>query len=83
MGGAFNFYEKTPFPKFTGKKREYLGFRREWTEVVIPRYPNQEEFLVREISLHIPAEMEPDIKICTLWLRFGSFSIKSMELVRN
>ena len=50
VGGAFNFYEKKPFPKFTGKKREYLGFRHELTEVVIPRYPNQEEFLVREIS---------------------------------
>ena len=28
-GAAFNFYEKKPFPKFTGKKREYLGFRQE------------------------------------------------------
>ena len=26
-GAAFNFYEKKTFPKFTGKKREYLGFR--------------------------------------------------------
>ena len=62
MGGAFNLYEKKPFPKFTWKKREYLGFRREWTEVVILRNPNQKEFLVRKISRHIPAEMEPDIK---------------------
>ena len=30
--------------------------------MVIPRYPQQEEFLVRKISRHIPAEMEPDIK---------------------
>ena len=37
VGGAFNFYEKKLFPKFTRKKREYLGFRHEGTEVVIPK----------------------------------------------
>ena len=60
--GAFNFYEKKPFPKFSGSKREYLGFCRKWIEVVVMRYLGQEHFLVREIAPHIPAEVEPHIK---------------------
>ena len=47
LAGAFNFYEKRAFPKFNGKKREYLSFRREWTQIVEPKYRGQEYFLVK------------------------------------
>ena len=43
--GNFYFYEKKPFPSFSGKKRDFIGLRRKWKEVVTSRYPGQ-EFLI-------------------------------------
>ena len=69
------------------KKWGYLGFRRKWTEDVIPRYPNQEEFLVCKISCHIPAEMEPNIKnlhtIAEVWIVLNKEYGFSEELVNK
>ena len=55
-----SYFEKRPFPKFTGEKRNYPSFRKEWKECVGLNYA--EEFQVREIRRAIPKWIEPEVK---------------------
>ena len=55
-----NYFEKRPFPKFSGEKREYPSFRKEWKQCIAPSF--QSEFQLREIRRAIPKHVEPDIK---------------------
>ena len=63
-----NYFEKRPFPKFSGAKRDYPSFRKEWKQCVTPNF--KEEFQLREILRAVPKYVEPDLK-----------NIKDMSLV--
>ena len=53
-------YEKRPYPKFNGKKRNYPSFKREWSETVTNKFSS--EFELRLIRDNVLVEVQPDIK---------------------
>ena len=53
-------YEKRPFPRFDGKKRNFPSFKREWSDTVTGKYPP--DFELRQIRECTPKEIQPDIK---------------------
>ena len=55
-----NYFEKRPFPKFSGAKRDYPSFRKEWKQCVGPSF--NEEFQLREMTRAVPGLVEPDLK---------------------
>ena len=57
---ARNYFQKQPFPKFSGESRDYLCFRKEWRETVAPSH--DEIFQLREIRRAVPAKLQPDLK---------------------
>ena len=53
-------YEKRPYPKCDGKRRNYPCFRREWSETVTNKVAT--EFELRLIRDSVPAQIQPAIK---------------------
>ena len=60
VGGGQYYYERTPLPKFDGKKRNYPTFCRDWQSCVGTRF--DATYQLREIRKRVPSEVEPDIK---------------------
>ena len=58
--GAIHYFQKQPFPKFDGQKRNYPSFRREWTDTVSTSYSI--DFQIGEIRRNVPRTVEPDLK---------------------
>ena len=65
------YFQKVPFPKFNGTKRNYPSFRREWQETVANFYP--EEFQLREIRRALPGYVVPDIKNMRMMVEVWEF----------
>ena len=59
-GRPESFFERRPFPKFNGSKRNYPSFKREWRECISKSF--KEEFQLREIKRCVPKEIELDLK---------------------
>ena len=57
------YFQKSKFPEFSGARRDYPGFRKEWRQCVSPNYDGV--FQLREIAKRVPKEIEPDIKNAT------------------
>ena len=57
------YFQKSKFPEFSGARRDYPGFRKEWRQCVTPNY--DEVFQLREITKRVPKEIEADIKNAT------------------
>ena len=53
-GRPESFFERRPFPKFDGNRRNYPGFKRECVSKSF-----REEFQLREIKRSVPKEIEP------------------------
>ena len=47
-----NYFEKRPFPKFSGEKRDFPSFRKEWTTCIGTSF--REKFQLREIRRCVP-----------------------------
>ena len=60
LGKQGHYFQKSKFPEFSGSRRDYPGFRKEWRQCVSPNY--DEIFQLREISKRVPKEVEPDVK---------------------
>ena len=57
---ARTYFQRQPFPKFTGESRDYLTFRKEWRESVTPSH--DETFQLREVRRAVPSKLQPDLK---------------------
>ena len=57
---ARSYFQKRPFPKFSGESRNYLSFHKEWRETVAP--PNDKVFQLQEIWTAVPPKIQPDLK---------------------
>ena len=57
---ARTYFQKQPFPHFSGESRYYLCFRKEWRETVAPSH--DEVFQLWEIRRAVPAKLQPDLK---------------------
>ena len=57
---ARSYFQRQPFPKFSGESRDYLAFRKEWRETVTPSH--DETFQLREIRRAVPSKLQPDLK---------------------
>ena len=57
---ARTYFQKQPFPRFSGESRDYLCFRKEWRETVAPSH--DEVFQLREIRRAVPAKLQPHLK---------------------
>ena len=53
-------YAKRSFPSFSGQRRDYPGFRKEWHSTVALCF--EEPFLLREILKCVPKSIVPEIK---------------------
>ena len=58
--GQSNYFKKRPFPEFSGNKRDYPSFHKEWMQCIAPTF--QQEFQLREIRRAVPKWVEPDLK---------------------
>ncbi|WP_416879611.1 hypothetical protein, partial [Litorimonas sp.] len=58
--GGMAFHTRQPFPKFTGAKRSYPTFRKDWLETVSPYYPLPQQ--LRELRKCLPSILEPEVK---------------------
>ena len=67
---AEGYFQRKPFPKLDGKRRNFPGFRQERTTCIAPHF--SEKFQLREICLCVPKEIEADLK-----------NLRSMEEVWN
>ena len=57
------YFQKSKFPEFSGARRDYPGFHKEWHECVSPNY--DVVFQLWEITKRVPREIEPDVKNAT------------------
>ena len=57
---ARSYFQRQPFPKFSGESRDYLAFRKEWRETVTPSH--DETFQLCEIRRAVPSKLQPDLK---------------------
>ena len=57
---ARSYFQKQPFPRFSGESRDYLCFRKEWRETVSPSH--DKVFQLQEIRRVVPAKIQPDLK---------------------
>ncbi|WP_416879665.1 C2HC-type zinc finger protein, partial [Litorimonas sp.] len=57
---AAAFHTRQPFPKFSGAKRSYPTFRKDWLETVSPHYPQPQQ--LRELCKCLPNLLEPEVK---------------------
>ena len=55
-----NYFQRQPFPKFSGESRDYFAFRNELKETVTPSH--EEQFQLREIRRTMPSKLLPDLK---------------------
>ena len=52
---------KAEWPRFTGERRDYITFRRDWRHCV-GTFPENHQ--IREIRKVVPKIVEPEIKNC-------------------
>ena len=57
---ARSYFQKQPFPRFSGESRDYLSFRKEWKETVAPSY--DEVFQLQEVRRAVPPKIQPNLK---------------------
>ena len=78
-------YKRREKPTFDGQKRNYPSWKREWEEGISGLMPENCE--VREVKLHVPVEVEPDLKNLTsmkeVWAILDSRYGKAMELTQE
>ena len=54
------YFQKQPFPRFSGESLDYLSFCKEWRETIAPSH--EEFFQLWEIPRAVPAKIQPDLK---------------------
>ena len=78
-------YKRRDKPTFDGQRRNYPSWKREWQDGISGNLPENSE--VREIKLHLPGEVEPDIKNLTtmkeVWGILDARYGKAMELTQE
>ena len=55
-----SYFQRRPFPKFSGESRDYIVFRKEWQETVSPSH--DESFQLRKIRRAVPSKLELELK---------------------
>ena len=57
---SYNLYDKRKLPKFSGAKRDFISFRRDWKSLVTGKFALDLE--LKEIKFAVPKEIKPDLK---------------------